>query len=216
MPSSTDNPTANQAERPGGVARSAAATGRPSPPQASVLPLSNRLGRALWRVVHALLFRPTPTFAHGWRRTLLRLFGATVAPTAHVYPSARVWAPWNLTLGEHACLGSWVDVYSVAPITIGDRTTISQYAHLCAATHDYTKPNYPLVTKAITIGADCWIAADVFVGPGVTIGEGTVVGARSSVFADLPAWVVAVGSPARAIKPRTLDGDPRAPRPAST
>ena len=45
-------------------------------------------------------------------------------------------------------------------------------------------------------------AADVFVGPGVTVGTGTVVGARSSVFADLPAWTVCVGSPARPVKER--------------
>ncbi len=47
-------------------------------------------------------------------------------------------------------------------------------------------------------------AADVFVGPGVTIGAGTLVGARSNVFTDLPANVVAVGSPARAVRPRVF------------
>ncbi len=176
------------------------------PPQASVLPLSNKVGRAVWRVVQGSVFRLSPTFAHGWRRFLLRLFGAKIAGTAHVYPTARVWAPWNLTLGAHSCLGWNVDVYSVAPVTIGDRTTVSQYAHLCAATHDYTKRSYPLLAQAITIGDDCWIAAEVFVGPGVTIGTGTVVGARSSVFGDLPGWVVAVGSPARPVKPRAFEG----------
>jgi putative colanic acid biosynthesis acetyltransferase WcaF len=179
---------------------------RDVPPQASVLPATNKLGRALWRLVHLILFRPSPSFAHGWRRFLLRLFGAKVAPTAHIYPSAVIWAPWNLTLGDYACLGYHVDVYSVAPVTIGARTTISQYTHLCAATHDYTKRNYPLITQPISIGEDCWLAADVFVGPGVTIGSGTVVGARSSVFSDLPPWVVAAGTPAKPIKPRVFEG----------
>lgn len=183
------------------------ATARPDvPPQASVLPAANKLSRALWRLVHLLLFRPSPSFAHGWRRFLLRLFGAKVAPTAHIYPSAVVWAPWNLTLRDYACLGYHVDVYNVAPVTVGARTTISQYTHLCAATHDYTKRNYPLITQPITIGDDCWLAADVFVGPGVTIASGTVVGARSSVFSDLPGWVVAAGSPAKPIKPREFEG----------
>ncbi len=172
------------------------------PPQASVLPAGNKLGRLVWGVVWAVLFRPSPSFLHAWRRMLLRGFGAKVAGTAHVYPSARVWAPWNLELGEYACLGYFVDVYNVAPVKIGARTTVSQYAHLCAASHDYTRRNYPLVPAPITIGDDCWIATDVFVGPGVTVGSGTVVGARSSVFGDLPGWVVAVGNPAKAIKKR--------------
>jgi putative colanic acid biosynthesis acetyltransferase WcaF len=42
------------------------------------------------------------------------------------------------------------------------------------------------------------------VGPGVAIGERTVLGARSSAFTNLPAGVIAVGSPAKAIKPRIL------------
>ncbi|CAN0530686.1 unnamed protein product, partial [Laminaria digitata] len=54
-----------------------------------------------------------------------------------------------------------------------------------------------------------WIAADVFVAPGVTIGEESVIGARSSVFTDLPAWKVCVGSPAKPVRDRVMkDGNP--------
>jgi putative colanic acid biosynthesis acetyltransferase WcaF len=75
---------------------------------------------------------------------------------------------------------------------------------LCGATHDFEDVHFPLVPMPITIGRRCWIAADVFVAPGVTIGEGTVVAARSSVVKDLPCWVVAMGTPARPVRPRTL------------
>jgi putative colanic acid biosynthesis acetyltransferase WcaF len=57
----------------------------------------------------------------------------------------------------------------------------------------------------ITIGTDCWIATDVFVGPGVGVGDRTVVGARSNVLKDLPPDSVAVGSPAKVIKPRIFE-----------
>jgi putative colanic acid biosynthesis acetyltransferase WcaF len=73
---------------------------------------------------------------------------------------------------------------------------------LCAASHDYTQPDFPIYAKKVCIGAQAWLATDVFVAPGVTIGEGAVVGARSSVFHDLPPMMVFVGSPAKAIKPR--------------
>ena len=103
---------------------------------------------------------------------------------------------------DGATIADDVEVYSVAPVTIGERTTISQFSHLCAATHDFEHPHFPLMPKPISIGADCWVAADVFVGPGVSIGNRTVVGARSSVFRDLPPGIIAAGTPAREIRRR--------------
>lgn len=170
----------------------------------STFSVGNRIGRLLWGVVWFVLFRPSPRICHRWRNWLLRLFGARLHPTARVYPRARCWAPWNLRMGKYACIADDVDVYSAASITLGDFSTVSQYSYLCAATHDFENVNHPLVTAPITIGNRCWVAADVFVGPGVTIADGTVVGARSSVFKDLPAWSVAVGSPAKVVRARGL------------
>jgi putative colanic acid biosynthesis acetyltransferase WcaF len=81
---------------------------------------------------------------------------------------------------------------------------VSQSSYLCGGTHDFERPNLPLITAPIVIEDQVWIAADVFVGPGVTIGQGAVVGARSSVFGDLPPWKVCVGSPAKPIKDRVI------------
>jgi len=99
-------------------------------------------------------------------------------------------------------IGDCVILYSLGTIRIGARSFVSQYAHLCAGTHDATRSDYPLICEPITIGEDCWIAADAFVGPGVTIGDRTVLGARASAFGDLPSDVICVGTPARAVKPR--------------
>lgn len=170
----------------------------------SSLSTSNRLGRALWWMVWALLFRPSPRLLFGWRRFLLRLFGAMVGTGAHPYPSARIWAPWNLEMGEYSCLGPSVDCYCVAKITIGPHATISQYSYLCTAAHDIEDPCMRLVMAPINIGAGAWITADVFVGPGVTIGEGAVVGVRSTVLSDVEPWIVVAGTPARFIKRRSL------------
>jgi acetyltransferase-like isoleucine patch superfamily enzyme len=119
--------------------------------------------------------------------------------TARVYRSAKVWAPWNLEMHEHSCVGDQVDVYCVERIVIGANSTVSQYSYLCGATHDHEDPSHPLVPLPITIGTRVWIAADVFVAPGITIGDGTVVGVRSTVLKDLPEWVVAVGTPAKPV-----------------
>lgn len=176
----------------------------PPPIRSSSFSLGHRLARIAWSVVYVLLFRPSPRPMHRWRNWLLRLFGAKLHRTARAYPKSRCWAPWNLTMGEYACIGDSVDVYCAAPIEIGAYSTVSQYSYLCAATHDFERSDHPLVTAPIVIGERCWIAADVFVGPGVSIGNGTVVGARSSVFSDLPEWVIATGTPAKPVRERGL------------
>jgi putative colanic acid biosynthesis acetyltransferase WcaF len=162
----------------------------------------NKLARALWGIAAPVLFRPTPKPLYGWRRGILRLFGARIAPSAIVHPSVRIWAPWNLEMAAHACLSPHVECYSVDRIAIGTRATVSQFAFLCTATHDADHSDMPLVTAPIVIEADAWIAADAFVGPGVRIGEGAVVGARSAVFKDVPAWTIVAGAPARFLRPR--------------
>jgi putative colanic acid biosynthesis acetyltransferase WcaF len=169
---------------------------------AAPLSLGNKIGRALWRLVWLILYRPTPRLLHPWRCLLLRLFGAKLGKAVHTYPSARVWAPWNLVMGDHSCLSEQVDCYCVDKIRIGAHVTVSQYSFLCTASHDYTDRAMPLVTAPISIGERAWITVDVFVAPGVSIGEGAVILARSSVLQNIEPWVVAAGNPAKPIKPR--------------
>jgi putative colanic acid biosynthesis acetyltransferase WcaF len=161
-----------------------------------------KIGRALWYVVEATAFRLSPRPCYRWRNWLLRRFGARVATSARIRPTVTIEVPWHLTVGPEAIVGDHVILYCLGTVTVGARVTVSQYCHICAGTHDYTRPEFPLMRPPIAIGDDAWLAADVFVGPGVAIGAGTVVGARSSVFTDLPPWKVCVGSPARPVKDR--------------
>lgn len=164
----------------------------------------SRMRRALWNCAYIALFRFSPTPLHGWRRALLRLFGAKVGSGAHPYPKCRIWAPWNLTLGKNSCLADFVDCYCVAPIIVGAGSIVSQYSYLCAASHDYEDASFPTIAAPITVGAGCWIAADVFVGPGVSVGDGSVIGARSLVLRDVPPSTVWAGSPIRFLKQRNV------------
>jgi putative colanic acid biosynthesis acetyltransferase WcaF len=166
--------------------------------------VGNRMSRLLWGAVYFLLFRPSPRNLHGWRNLLLRAFGASLHPTARVYRTARIWAPWNLRMDAQSCIADDVDVYCTSQISIGEFSTVSQYSYLCGATHDFDDVRHPLVSKPISIGRRCWIAADVFVAPGVNIADGVVVGARSGVFNDLPAWSVAIGTPAKVVRNRRI------------
>lgn len=166
--------------------------------------LLNRFARVCWTVCCTLLFRLSPRPCHAWRAFLLRLFGAKVGRGAHVYPGAKIWAPWNVEIGDETGIADGATLYSQGKIRIGNRAVVSQGVHLCAGTHDYTHPGFPLLTKPITVGYQVWIATEAFVHAGVTIGEGAVIGARSVVTKDMPPWMVCAGNPCRPLKPRLM------------
>ena len=158
-----------------------------------------QLRRVLWGM-GKLFFRCSPRPCFGWRRFVLRCFGATVGKNVNTYPSTRIYFPWNLTVGDWSAIGEDVLIYNLGPVTLGEKVTVSHRAHLCAGTHDYTQPDLPLLKPPIEIKNQAWICADAFVGPGVTVGEGAVVGARAVVMKDVTPWMVVAGNPARVIR----------------
>lgn len=162
----------------------------------------DRAKRAIWRAFCAVLYRPTPVAAHRWRSLLLRAFGAKVAAGAHPYPSARIWAPWNLDMRRGSCLAPEVDCYNVARVELGEGVVVSQKSYLCTASHDFDDPAFPLTGAPIVIRDGAWVAADAFIGPGVHIGERAVVLARSLVVRDVDPQVVVGGNPARVLRKR--------------
>ena len=106
----------------------------------------------------------------------------------HCHFGRNVYANFNLTcvddnhiyVGEYTMLGPNVVLSSAAhPILPELREKIYQY-------------NLP-----VHIGRNCWLGAGVIVLPGVTIGDGSVIGAGSVVTKDIPAGVVAYGTPCR-------------------
>tara|TARA_R110000751_G_scaffold1474_8_gene5576 strand:- start:2797 stop:3375 length:579 start_codon:yes stop_codon:yes gene_type:complete len=167
--------------------------------------LKNKIARLIWGVCYVFLFRPFGSrFFKKYRVFILRCFGANLNASAHVYSSVKIWAPWNLRMGAQSTLGPKVDCYNQGKIIIGANTVISQKTYLCASTHDFTMPNFPLICKPINIGDSVWVAADAFIGPGVVIGNGSVIGARAAVFKDVETWSVVGGNPAQFIKKRVI------------
>ncbi len=164
--------------------------------------LKEKILRAIWMLVGRRMLRWSWHNWYGYRRWVLRLFGARIGRECVIRPSVEVYIPWNLEMGDISALGDGAIVYNLGPVKIGKRVTVSQYAHLCAGSHDFTRRDMPLLRPPITIGDDCWIAADSFIGPGVKVGEGTIVGARASLFSDAEPWSIYVGNPARKLKDR--------------
>jgi putative colanic acid biosynthesis acetyltransferase WcaF len=160
------------------------------------------MARLIWNISNIMLFRYTPVWMHGWRRFVLRSYGARIGRGVHIYPGVRIWAPWNLEIGDESGIGNGVILYAQDRISIGKRVVISQGAHLCTGTHDYDHPGYPLRTRPIDIRDHAWVAAEAFIHPGVRIGVGAVIGARAVVTKDMPEWTICAGHPCAPLKPR--------------
>lgn len=156
----------------------------------------------IWWLVQATFFRGSPQFAYRWRAALLRYFGAQVGLGVRLRPSVTITYPWKVRLGDYAWIGDRAVLYSLGDICIGAHSVISQGSHLCAADHDPTAADFPVRSRPILIGRECWVASEVFVGPGVSIGDGSVVGARSVVFSDLPSGMICYGHPCKPVRPR--------------
>ena len=156
----------------------------------------------LWWLVYTILFRPSPQLMYGWRRFLLRCFGAKVGKKVILRPTTQITYPWKISIGDYSWIGDDVVLYSLGEIEIGKNVVISQKSYLCTGSHNYLKSDFPIFAKKITIEDEVWLATDVFIAPGITIGKATVVGARSSVYKDLPGNKICIGNPAQIIKNR--------------
>ena len=54
----------------------------------------------------------------------------------------------------------------------------------------------------VVLGNDVWVGANSLIMGGISIGDGAIVGAGSIVTRDIPAYAIAVGSPAKVIRYR--------------
>jgi len=156
----------------------------------------------LWWIVQSVFFKNSLQFMYGFRRFLLRLFGAKIGRKVIIRPSVKVTYPWKLSIGDYSWIGDNVDLYTLGNIDIGKNVVVSQRSYLCTGSHDYLQNDFPIFAKKITIENECWLATDVFVAPGITIGKGTVVGSRSSVYNNLPTNKVCIGNPAKVKRDR--------------
>ncbi len=148
-------------------------------------------------------FNITPADATYERRALLTDLFARFGEGTVLKPTLRCDYGFNVSIGERTFVNFDCVLLDCNRIAIGDEVQIAPCVHIYTATH-------PTDAKArrsgleyalpVTIKDGVWLGGGAIVCPGVTIGENTVVGAGSVVIRDLPANVVAAGSPCRVLR----------------
>jgi acetyltransferase-like isoleucine patch superfamily enzyme len=122
---------------------------------------------------------------------------------AYIEPAFYLDYGCNTTIGSRFYAGFNFTILDCGLVTIGDRVMIGPNVSIFAATHEAeveSRRRDVEYTAPVRIGDDCWIGGHVVILPGVEIGEGCTIAASSVVSKSIPAWSVAMGSPARVVK----------------
>lgn len=149
----------------------------------------------IWRTIYVLFYRTSPQIMYGWRRFLLRLFGAKIGKKVLLRPSSQITFPWKLEIGDFSWIGDNVVLYNLEQISIGKNSIISQKSYVCTGSHIVDSISFEIYAKPISIGNSCWIATDVFIAPGVKLVDEVIIGARSSVYKDILEKGIYKGNP---------------------
>lgn len=133
------------------------------------------LVRLLWFYT-SLIFIESGWFpAYGFKRRLLRLFGASIAKGVVIKPRVRIKYPWKLVAGEYCWIGeeAWID--NLAPVTLAPHSVVSQGVYLCTGSHDHRSETFELITRPITVGHGAWVCARAIVLAGAEVAPNQVV-----------------------------------------
>ena len=161
--------------------------------------------RALWLIVEAFVLLNPIFVSYGFKRAVLRLFGATIGEGVLIKPGLHVKYPWRLTVGDHCWLGerAWID--NMENVVLASDVVVSQGAYLCTGNHDWADPAMPLEPRPIVIEHGAWIGAFARVAPGRTIARGSILSLGAVALADTEPWGIYAGNPAVRVGTRVLD-----------
>ncbi len=137
------------------------------------------------------------------RKEILKQLLGTYHPLTFIDPIFKVDYGFNVHTSGLTVINSNVVLLDTSPIYLGKNTFIGPNTVLSCVNHALDpelRAKGLLESAPITIEDDVWIGANVTVCQGVTIGKGSTIGAGSVVTKDIPAGVVAVGSPCKVIK----------------
>jgi putative colanic acid biosynthesis acetyltransferase WcaF len=162
----------------------------------------SKLTVQLWWIVQDTIFAWSPQFLYGWRRFLLRLFGAKIGTKVLIRSTVKITYPWNIDIGDYSWIGENNVLYSLGKIKIGKNVALAHQVYINTGGHDYKKVSFDILSKNVVIEDECWLTNDVYVAPGVTIGKGSIIAARSSVLKNIQEGKICAGTPAVEIKNR--------------
>lgn len=172
------------------------------------LPKGTRAGADLMCLGQPVIaLAPGARLELGERVSLISLSRSTALGVSHAVvlrgltPSARI------SIGDDCGL-SGTSVCAAVAVTIGRRCLFgadvlvfdTDFHNHLPENRRYGAPDWPTISRAVTIGDDVFIGTRAIVCKGVTIGDGAIVAAGSVVVSDVAPRTIVGGNPARLLR----------------
>lgn len=152
--------------------------------------------RILWNICWTVLIRPFPRLTtRKWTIFVYKLFGAKIGNKSGIYSNAYVLMPWNLVMGEGACIAEHTFISNNRMFIMGTRAVLSQYSNVYCGSHNIFSDEFESEGAPVVMEDHSWVAAHSYIGAGVTIGRGARVGAASAIRRDVPPYSISYGNP---------------------
>ncbi|MFC5367099.1 acyltransferase [Salinirubrum litoreum] len=153
----------------------------------------------LWRQFDATPMADNIEFALRFRQMLANHLFKECGDNCRFFKGISFTYGHNISLGDNVVVHDDVHLDDRGKLTIGDRVSISDSAHVYS--HDHDIVDQTQVTNYHTIiDDDARVTFDTMIRAGCRVGKNAVVGAKASVQGDVPDHHIAVGSPAKSIK----------------
>ncbi len=139
------------------------------------------------------------------REELLKMMFLEIGEGCYIEPPLHAnWGGKHVRFGRNVYANFGLTLVDDAEISVGDGTLFGPNVVVDTGTHPISpalREKQAQYNLPVRIGKNVWVGAGSVIMPGVTIGDNTVIGAGSIVTKDIPANVVAYGSPCRVMRP---------------
>ena len=153
----------------------------------------------LWRQFDATPMADNIDFALRFRQMLANHLFEEAGDDLRIFKGVTFSYGHNISVGDNTVIHDDVHLDDRGKLTIGDRVSISDTAHVYSHDHDVVDQtevrNYHTM-----IEDDARVTYDAMVTAGVCVGENSLVGARATVTGDVPPHHVVVGQPAKSVR----------------
>ncbi|GAA0206514.1 acyltransferase [Halobaculum roseum] len=153
----------------------------------------------LWRQFDATPMADNIAFALRFRQMLANHLFADAGDDLRLFKGITFTYGHNIEIGDNTVVHDDVHLDDRGKLTIGDRVSISDSAHLYSHDHDIVDQTHVDNYHTI-VDDDARVTYDSMVSAGCRVGKNAVVGAKATVQGDVPDHHIAVGSPARSIR----------------
>lgn len=130
------------------------------------------------------------------------MLGLRYSSDVVIYSRGQFRSPKNLKIGRRSVIGEGCLLDARSGLDIGDDVNISSGVWVWTLHHDLNCPSFSAIGAPVSIGKRAWICSRATILPGVRVGEGAVVASGAVVVADVPAFAIVGGVPARVIGQR--------------